>query len=302
MNSETQKRGLIIPFMWMDQADEGIARLNSIQPCYFLVGFKQPEEPRLIQEAMNLLEEDCSGLATMMILPRSFAQSSHISFWPKLIQAKPQNAWICALFFADTWEEVEHYLQNEPSKNESADVHVSCQYQPPYTDMLELWAQAGAKPYHPGDYFKEDFLQELKKMSGIWAYWGHSEGDRIRGYGHVTVDELLSNSPEKQLLLSLWFTCSTLDPEVEQTIGLAWFLSGKTQSLLASPFKVKTEENQLLGRQFLNSLAQKRHESLAEIILDLISTEDQSVSQVLNQYHLLGNPWVDLKNINLGES
>ena len=81
---------------------------------------------------------------------------------------------------------------------------------------------------------------------------------------------------------------------------MTWFLSGKTQILLASPFKVKTEENQLLGRQFLDSLIQKKNESIAEILLDLIETEDQSVRQVLNQYQLLGNPWIDLKNINLG--
>lgn len=286
----------------MAEASEGIARLNSIQPCYFLVGVEIPSDPEVSAEDLTFSLEDFQSKAAMMILPRSFAKSSCISSWPKLIQGNPQNPWICALFFADTWEEVERYLFDGLSGKTSVDVHVSCQYQPPYTDMLELWAQAGAKPYHPGDYFKEDFLRELKKMSGIWAYWGHSEGDRIRGYGHITVDELLSNSPEKQLLLSLWFTCSTLDPEVEQNIGLSWFLTGKTQSLLASPFKVKTEENQLLGRQFLNSLVQKRHESLAEILLDLIETEDQSVRQVLNQYHLLGNPWVDLKNINLGES
>lgn len=286
----------------MDQAAEGIARLNSIQPCYFLVGVEIPSDPVALTEVLTFSLEDYRGKAAMMILPRSFAQSSSIPFWPKLIQESTQNPWICALFFADSWEEIERYLFDEHSRKESADVHVSCQYQPPYTDMLELWAQAGAKPYHPGDYFKEDFLLELKKMSGIWAYWGHSEGDRIRGYGHVTVDELLSNCPENQLLLSLWFTCSTLDPEVEQNIGLSWFLSGKTQSLLASPFKVKTEENQFLGRQFLNSLVQKRHESLVDILLDLIEREDRSVRQVLNQYHLLGNPWVDLKNINLGES
>ena len=286
----------------MAQASEGIARLNSIQPCYFLVEVEIPSDPGASAEDLIFSIEDFQSKAGLMILPRSFAKSNCIPFWPKLIQGGVQNLWICALFFADTWEEVERYLFDGLSGKTSADVHVSCQYQPPYTDMLELWAQAGAKPYHPGDYFKEDFLPEFKKMSGIWAYWGHSEGDRIRGYGHLTADELLSNSPENPLLLSLWFTCSTLDPEVEQTIGLSWFLSSKTQSLLASPSKVKTEENQLLGRQFLNSLVQKRHEYLAEILLDLIETEDQSVRQVLNQYHLLGNPWIDLKNINLGES
>jgi hypothetical protein len=284
----------------MEQASAGIARLNSIQPCYFLIGFTIPSDPYLLQEALSLQLGNYAEKAAMMILPRSFAEARFIPVWPKLIQGNPQNPWICALFFADTWEEVEQYLCEGLSGKESADIHVTCQYQPPYTDMLELWTQAGAKPYHPGDYFKEDFLQELKKMSGVWAYWGHSEGDRIRGYGHLLGEELLSFSPEKALLLTLWFTCSTLDPEVEQNIGLTWFLSGKTQSLLASPFKVKTEENQLLGSQFLNSLVQKRQESLAEILLDLITTEDQRVGQVLNQYHLLGNPWIDLNNINLG--
>ena len=284
----------------MEQASEGIARLNSIQPCYFLVGFTIPTDPGLLHEALSLQLGNYAEKAAMMVLPRSFAEARFIPVWPKLIQGNPQNSWICALFFADTWEEVEQYLFEGLLEKTTADVHVSCQYQPPYTDMLELWAQAGAKPYHPGDYFKEDFLQELKKMSGVWAYWGHSEGDRIRGYGHLLREELLSNSPEKALMLTLWFTCSTLDPEVEQNIGMTWFLSGKTQILLASPFKVKTEENQLLGRQFLDSLIQKKNESIAEILLDLIETEDQSVRQVLNQYQLLGNPWIDLKNINLG--
>lgn len=288
----------------MEQANEGIARLNRTQPCYFLVVIDIPSKPENLSKILELSTKEFCGQAALLVLPKSFTKPNFISFWPKLIQPSHQNDWIFGLFFAEKWEEVEAYLFDFPLEKDcqNMDVHVSCQYQPPYTDMLELWAGAGAKSYHPGDYFKEDFLLELNKMTGIWAYWGHAEGDRLRGYGHLMLNEILSNSSAKPFLLTLWFTCSTLDPEYDKNIGLSWFLSGKTQSLLASPFKVKTEENQLLGRQFLNSLVQKKHESLAEILLDLIEREDQSVRQVLNQYHLLGNPWVDLKNINLGES
>lgn len=297
MKPELDCRCLIISSTWLEQANEGIARLNRTQPCYFLVTMDFLSQLENLLKVFELPKKEYYGQAALLVLPKVFAKSKYIPFWPKLIQSSNQNDWVCGLFFADHWDEVEGYLLGFSGtiKSGSLDVHVSCQYQNPYTDMLELWTNEGSKPYHPGDYFKEDFLLELQKMTGIWAYWGHAEGDKLRGYSHLTLNEILTNSPSKPFLLTLWFTCSTLDPEFDENIGLSWFLSGKTQCLLASPFKVKTEENQLLGKEFLKVFTQKNNQLLSEILLCLVEKKDDFLSRVMNHYCLLGSPWIEMR-------
>lgn len=296
MKSESQNRILIIPTSWKVKASKGVARLNLIQPCYFLYPLDWDFQPENLSKALEVADVNFTGQAGLLILPRSFATAEKIPFWPKPIQSNQEKEWTCGLFFADDWEEVESYLlEFHQNEDQEIPIQVSCQYQHPYTEMLEFWAAKGAISYHPGDYFKEDFLIHLKSMEGIWGYWGHAEGDRLRGYGHLTREELLFHRPAKALDLTLWFSCSTLDFQVVENIGLSWFLSGCTKTLLASPFKVKTEDNQRLGLEFLDAFSAVKKLHLSDILLSLVRTNNGKLKDILDQYRLLGIPWIRVK-------
>lgn len=280
----------------MDEAKSGIARLNSQQPCYFILGFDWSLDQETLAESLKVRMYDFFDQAALLVLPKSFARSEFIPFWPSLVQTNLSGTWICSICFADNWDEVEHVFIDslQANDNNAMNIHASCQYQPPYTEMLALWDSAGAKSYHPGDYFKEDFLFQLSQMSGTWAYWGHALGDRLRAYGHLDRLDILSHKPVNPLLATLWFTCSTLNPEIEDNIGLVWYLSGSTQCLLASPFKIKTESNQVFGQEFLSCYLSDRNQLLAEIFYNLSGNQKPSLFEIMNQYHLLGNPWVNI--------
>ena len=170
--------------------------------------------------------------------------------------------------------------------------HLTCQYQPPYTAMLDLWSKAGAKEYHPGDYYKSEILTAISNMTGNWVYWGHGEANLLRGYGHLEKDELLAHVPPKPLNATLWFTCSTLDKHERENIALSWYRSGATKCLMASPNKINTQANQQLSEAWLSAVKSQPLACISEVVLKLIQEESEEITEVLSNYYLLGNPWV----------
>lgn len=291
------KRAIILPESWYEQATVFIARLNALRPRYFLVTFPESSDFKS-EEYLSFVGDIMTknqAYSAMIVLPKSFASGDKIELWPSLIQSYGDGNWVVALFFADSCEEVETALENfsdEEDNQAAIETHVTCQYQPPYTDILSQLANEGQKTYHPGDYFKEDILPAISLMRGNWLYWGHGEGDKLRGYSHLHTFDLLAHKCTVPLNSTLWFTCSTLDKDYPENIALAWYLSGATKCLLASPDKVSTEANQLLSQHWMGVAKKKEDRTVATLILDVLQNDSEKTGKILNQYYLLGIPWV----------
>jgi len=288
------KRAIILPQCWYKEASVFIARLNILRPRYFLIPLS--ESGAEAKSNLPFLEEMMAAnraTSAMFVIPKSFASGDKIDSWPDLIQHHSAGKWVCSVFFADRWAEVAEALEDFLNEvNTKIETHLTCQYQPVYAEMLKLWEQKGGKAYHPGDFFKEDILPAISQMKGDWVYWGHGEGDRLRGYGQLHVVDLLSNKCETPLNATLWFTCSTLDRDYPENIALAWYQSGATKCLLASPDKVNTEANQLLSQHWLGMAKENGGRTVASLILDILQHDSENLESVLNHYYLLGIPWV----------
>ncbi|WP_339865132.1 hypothetical protein [uncultured Algoriphagus sp.] len=289
-------KAIVLPGAWSEQAENFMARLNEIQPCFFSIAIpcgSYEDSPSFLKLQSKLLAQS-GAQSALIVVPKSWAKVEFMKHWQTVICNDSNDPVICSLFFADEWHEVETLLQEflEEKVDKSPKTHLTCQYQPPYTTTLKLWADAGAEEYHPGDYFKSEILNAIAIMTGNWVYWGHGGGSYLRGYGHLEKVELLLYAPKNPLNATLWFTCSTLDAAVPENIALSWYLSGATKCLLASPDKVKTDANVALSKAWLAEAQSKQGICVAEILLKLIKQNSKEINEVLTQYYLIGNPWV----------
>lgn len=293
-------RAIILPESWCEEASIFIARLNIVQSRYFIISLSESKKLELDNkwtDAPGILA-DIHVRSAMFILPTLYACGDKIDLWPSMIQTGPSGNWVSSLFFADSWAEVANALLDVSTEEEtSAGVltHLTCQYQPPYTAILSHWYGLGRKAYHPGDYFKEDILPALTEMRGNWIYWGHGEGDKLRGYSHLHTADLLSYKCSKPLNATLWFTCSTLDRGYPENIALAWYLSGASKCMLASPEKVNTEDNQLLSDAWMQAGTCAQDKTISCVIMEILQKDPEVYERILNQYFLLGIPWVQGK-------
>ncbi|WP_192349544.1 hypothetical protein [Algoriphagus sp. Y33] len=290
------KRAIILPTCWYGEASDFLAGLNTPQSRYFIIPLCESfgPDPRsylpFVEEKMILNQAE----SAMIVLPASFACGDKIDFWPSIIQKKTGGNWICSVFFADCWQCVAQALEDlSMDKNTSNKTHLTCQYQPDYTEMLALYEHQIGQPYHPGDYFKPDILHAISLMEGNWLYWGHGEGDKLRGYSQLDTVDLLSNKCRYPLNSTLWFTCSTLDRDFPENIALAWYQSGATKCLLASPYKINTKANVFLSRRWVSCAVKKGKRTIASLILELLEEDSVAMEKVLNKYFLLGIPWVE---------
>ncbi len=288
---------IILPDSWYEEASIFIAGLNSLRPRYFLITF--PESPdfksKSYLSSVGKLMASNQAFSAMHVVPKCFASGDKIDLWPSLIQSHSDMTWVSSLFFADSWEEVATALGDFSEEEENPDdfaTHLTCQYQPSYTDILSQWANEGRNTYHPGDFFKEDILSAISQMRGNWLYWGHGEGDKLRGYSHLHTVDLLAHKCSKQLNSTLWFTCCTLDRNYPENIALAWYLSGATKCIFASPEKVNTESNKLLSEVWLEIAKIDKEKTVSSVILDVLWKNPEVFEKILNQYFLLGIPWV----------
>lgn len=291
-------RAIILPESWYEEATVFIERLNSLQPLYFIVplSIDLGHDPTGYLPYVNKWMVKNLGTSAMVVLPKSFASGDKIDQWPSVLQSDGGQNWVSSLFFADSWGELEctlqGFLKDEDRQDDGGETHLTCQYQPPYTAMLGQWEGGGRKSYHPGDYFKEDILPAISKMKGNWLYWGHGEGDRLRGYGHLHTADLLAHKNPVPLNTTLWFTCSTLDRDYPENIALSWYLSGATKCLLASPHKVSTEENQGMSQTWFELAKNSNGKTIASLILEIQGKDRGEFKKTLDQYFLLGIPWV----------
>jgi hypothetical protein len=289
-------KAIVLPESWTEQAEFFIARLNKFQPCFFTI--PTPSSAFLDSDHfltnLYLLLDHFEAKSSLIVLPKSWAKVEKMKDWPALVCNEKNHPVVNSIFFADEWQEVEIMLKEflDEKIDLNPKTHLTCQYQPPYTTMLKLWADAGAEEYHPGDYFKSEILVAISKMTGNWVYWGHGEGNLLRGYGHLKKSELLLHIPEKPLNATIWFTCSTLDNNVNDNIALSWYLNGATKCLLASPYNVKTEANKMLSEAWLTIAKSRKKNSIASIILKLLDEDSIELKESLANYYLLGNPWV----------
>ena len=289
-------KAIVLPSTWSEQAEIFMARLNEIQPCFFSIAIpcgSYEDSPSFLKLQSKLLAQS-GAQSALIVVPKSWAKVEFMKHWQTVICNESDDPVICSLFFADEWPEVETLLQEflEEKVDKYPKTHLTCQYQPPYTAMLDLWSKAGAKEYHPGDYYKSEILTAISNMTGNWVYWGHGEANLLRGYGHLEKDELLAHVPPKPLNATLWFTCSTLDKHESENIALSWYRSGATKCLMASPNKINTQANQQLSEAWLSAVKSQPLACISEVVLKLIQEESEEITEVLSNYYLLGNPWV----------
>jgi len=290
-------RILVIPTDWKEEASQTLARLNRIQFCYFFIVQSELESSKLMLESLSILLNRYQADSCLWIIPFEDGKSLEVKQWPSLISSYEKRSWVNGFFPARNWVEVANRLIEFENSNLKIPniINVTCQYEFVYTNLLDDWEREGARSIHPGDYFKSDFLDEFSKFTGNWVYFGHAEGDRLRGYGHLEINDLIKHHPPRSLNLTLWFTCSTLDPNVDPSIGICWFMSGATFALLASAFKISTYSNQLLSKAWIMASKSCKSTSIASVILQIYHSEPDLYTKVLSQYSLLGFPWVDGK-------
>jgi len=290
---------IVIPESWLGEVSNYLARWEAIPSSYFFISVSEEvwQNPKKGTELVLIQSQEKKAQIVLWILPIYMTKGQCTGKWPEMINTETSKPLVNSLCFADSWKEFQILFESfnhslEPTLNST---FVSCQYEPPYTKMLNAWEKSGAKGFHPGDYFKDEFLAELKKVSGNWVYFGHGEGDRLRGYGHLLLSELMANKPSKPLNATLWFTCSTLDEKNGERIALSWFLNKGTYCILSSAKKVKTEENTILGEAWLEIISKPNNLTIGEIIIELINEDPALYQPILNQYQLLGFPWVQMK-------
>ncbi|MFC5623855.1 hypothetical protein [Algoriphagus winogradskyi] len=289
-------KAIVIPESWSLPAGFLVARLNKFQPRFFTISI--PDVLYLDSETfLNRLYaavDQHAANSTLVVLPHSWAEVNKIQDWPPILCNEKFRPVVNSIFFADEWKELEDTLLDFLCYKTEASpkTHLTCQYQQPYTNMLNLWSEAGAEDFHPGDFYKSEILSAISTMTGNWVYWGHGEANLLRGYGHLGKEELLAHIPKKPLNATLWFTCSTLDYYGSENIALSWYRSGATKCLLASPNKINTEANQILSAAWLAASKDPPIASIAGIVLKLIKEESREITDVIRNYYLLGNPWV----------
>jgi hypothetical protein len=284
---------LVFPEEWMDEIQQERAGLH-VQPCFFLIPISQTasENPKKYQKTICAKAKKLDVRVVTWFVPQTLASGKAVTKWPDLVYRFKNDYLVQSIAFAASARAVIDCLkQSEWGSQKPQHTSVFCQYAAPYTIMLEKWAKAGAKTYHPGDYAKDEILDVLRKLSGNWVYFGHALANRLRGYGHLFVNELIAHKPKKQLTATLWFTCSTLAGKDGENLALEWYLSGSTACLLASPKAIKTSSNQLLGDAWLEVLAETKNQSVTDVLL-AVSRQSEFLFEVLNQYKLLGKPWV----------
>lgn len=281
---------LVIPENWNNISKQQEQRLNLIRP-FSLHNHSLSNTKKKNHKTYNT-HTISEHAISLWVLPKKMATGKHVKFWPRICDNNRNDKMIQAICFADTIDELFIFLEASSANNKKTQkTYVTCQYEYPYTAMLEKWSKAGAKAIHPGDYFKDDFLQELSTFKGNWVYFGHALEDRLRGYEHLLHNELCSNKPANPLMASLWFTCSTLSSKGQNNVALNWYLSGATQCLIASPNEIKTGNNQKLGKAWLEVAINKKQLSIADILIKLAS-DNSLCKNTLSKYCLLGNPWV----------
>lgn len=288
---------VLIPENWLKEVLNDKAGWKDFpSSCFFIASSGEDLIQSHENGGLNNLIKEKIVSAVIWILPKKYSSNKYQKCWPKIVQQSESQTWVNSLIFADSWDECKPLfeLYFNSVRDAISSTFVSCQYEPPYTQMFETWQKSGAIGFHPGDFFKGEFLMELKNLSGNWVYFGHGEGDRLRGYGHIDQFDLLANKPIIPFNSTLWFTCSTLEEKEGSSLGLNWFFGNGTFSLLASPFKVKTSENQEFASAWLEIMLRKDEQSIAEIILELFLKDRGIYRSILSQYQLLGFPWVKM--------
>ena len=194
---------------------------------------------------------------------------------------------------------------------------LTSQYSRPHVDHLETWPTAHNSttiPLHPGDLDKDDLLTAMgnNRDATTWIYWGHGETDRLRGYGHLTredLNELASLRPS--FALTLWISCNTLGSHAPQeSIAWQWYASGATNTLLAAHEAVLTDLNEAFTHALSEALSQAPSETLSQTpsqscihwrlsdwlfaaLMRLPEPERRAISE---HYRLLGNANLALSN------
>lgn len=282
---------IFVPPLWINELEHFKVRPRFLRPYHF-VPYPKPYDKFKASDRARLLELQ-KIQSVMWVLPNSFTHPSKANAWPRLLLKTNNFVSINAFVFADNLEELAFFLEkcSEDEAYHSNQIYATCQYEYPYTQTLSEWESAGAVALHPGDYYKADFLKEFREMHGTWVYFGHALEDRLRGYGHLLTNDLLENRPKSLLNASLWFTCSTLSGKETKSIGLSFFLSGATKCLLASSEAIQTDSNQRLAANWLEVARGDDNATLATLVRELAL--GTSVRNTLNQYFLLGNPWVN---------
>lgn len=299
VNNEA-KPTFVIPGIWIREAENQAGRLNYHSSCSFIpVPVKSETEysnlPGLIETSILSVKE--SGSVVVM-LPHRFAKGSAVKFWPDIILNSNTGYVLTAVDFADDLQEFlvksEAYLM--PDNINSGIINASCQYEPPYTQTLNTWTDAGARSFHPGDFYKYEFLEALRTMKGHWFYWGHSDCTKLRAYHHIHTEDLLNAIPESPLQSTIWFSCSTLNIKHEQSIVLDWFLNGATRCIMAGKDQIMTIDNQLLSFAFLETLQKLKSPCFADIINHLLSADSNTYLPIIKSYRILGSPWISFGN------
>lgn len=289
---------VLVPEEWIGVREEAKTGWNHFPSSYFLLTYPPDflETPTheisgfLINKIPDQLKIAC------WIFPKKFNKPQFQDYWPTIVSSNSSQLLINSVAFYDSWEEtLTAFAAYENQKIGMEGTSVFCQYEAPYTYLLGLWEEAGATSFHPGDYDKEEILDALGTMKGNWIYFGHGAWDRLRGYGHLEASDLRSVMPSTPLGLTAWLTCSTMEQGHDEMIAWDWYRKGGAFAMMASGLKVKTEENQLLGKGILRLLTEGERTTIGAMLLNLIQADSNCFSSILSQYYLLGFPWVEMK-------
>lgn len=249
----------------------------------------------------------------VLVLPSEYAQSRFSPLWPqpalRWVEGGVDRIVLLSTVFADCPASCLQALALEAPQQGLLPWNVTAQYAPAYIETLHAWQAAGARVFHPGDYFKAELLEAMDNWRGHWIYLGHAEVDRLRGYEHVFASDLQSISRAGLLESTLWLSCNTLayKPGI-QALGLTWYLSGASRLFIGAVAPTSTSDNQHFCRLCLQGLlhteASKKASNTTHTFSDVLrwvfsnlecpSTQSSTtkLSQFNQHYRILGNPWV----------
>jgi len=247
----------------------------------------EADSEQLHKMIIELLQQESSLGQAILVLPESWRNSNTVDRWPPLLYKHSKGILLLAIAFEG---DLPRWKKFPTNTDETKTCNVSCQYEAPYTDLLESWSRAGATTFHPGDYYRDEMLFQLKNMKGTWFYFGHASSRELYAYPKFNGRVLTTHIPENPLDLVAWFSCSTLQKSARENLALSYYNSGATHCLMAAIDKAPTADNAMLVRELLAEFKKPDQRSLATALLAIARRSDFLMDFINRYYRILGNP------------
>lgn len=283
-------KALIVPENWKNELWEKFQKTGA-KNSFLLQTIPPPSNHKAIAISKLLFQihQQHQVHCFLLLLPKSYCHHARL---PKFIYHHQGVFLFLSIQFTATPREwfSEFSKATVPTSHTHKKIHLSCQYQIPYTQIFEFAQLKSGEHFHPGDYFKGDFLNALAKMHGTWIYWGHADLEKLRGYEELYEKDLITALKNKKLQGCIWMGCKTLSLH-PNSIALNFHLAQKSKFILASKKEIQSSDNEHLCKALLQNIQKSTNSGIINILQSMLTQDPENIYPVLKNYQLLGNPW-----------